>query len=90
MLTTLPRVCGLWLGRIFPGLGAKQASDIDTQIANMERLIQDDRERMTNEFVAMEAAQAKINQQMTFLLQNFGSSSLLPSTSSSSSSSTGG
>jgi flagellar hook-associated protein 2 len=69
----------------------KQASDIDTQIANMERLIAQDRTRLTNEFVAMETAQAKINQQMTFLQQNFGSTtSLIPSTPSSSTSSTGG
>jgi flagellar capping protein FliD len=65
----------------------KQASDIDTQIANMERVIAQDRQRMTDEFVAMETAQAKINQQMSFLQQNFGSTSLIPSTPSSSSTS---
>jgi flagellar hook-associated protein 2 len=65
----------------------KQASDIDTQIANMERLIAQDRQRMTDEFVSMETAQAKINQQLSFLQQNFGSTSLIPSTPSSSSTS---
>ena len=67
----------------------KQSGDIDTQIANMERVIAQDRQRMTDEFVTMEAAQAKLNQQLSFLQQNFGSTSLLPSTSTSSSSTTG-
>ena len=52
----------------------KQSADIDTSIAAMERRITDDQTRLTNEFVAMETAQAKIKQQATYLTQ-FGSTS---------------
>jgi flagellar hook-associated protein 2 len=62
-----------------------EASDIDTQIADMERRIQDDRQRMIDEFTAMEKAEAKINQQMTYLMQALGGSSAASSSSSSSS-----
>jgi flagellar hook-associated protein 2 len=51
----------------------KQAGDIDTQIADLERIVQSNRQRMIDSFVAMEEAQAKINQQLQFLLQRFGS-----------------
>src|SRR5690606_27573093 len=51
----------------------RQASDIDVQIADLERLVQSNRERLKESFVAMERAQATINQQMQFLLQRFGS-----------------
>jgi flagellar hook-associated protein 2 len=50
----------------------RQASDIDVQIADLERLVQANRERLTESFIAMERAQATINQQMQFLLQRFG------------------
>jgi flagellar capping protein FliD len=50
----------------------KQSTDIDTNIANMERKILDDQDRMTSEFVAMETAQAAINQQKQYLTQAFG------------------
>jgi flagellar hook-associated protein 2 len=53
----------------------KQASSIDTQIADMERVIQADKERMIEEFTAMETAQATINQQLSYLLKTFGGSS---------------
>jgi flagellar hook-associated protein 2 len=53
----------------------QQATDVDTQVANMERLITSDQDRMTQEFVAMESAQQKINQQLSFLQQRFGGSS---------------
>ncbi|HYG21645.1 MAG TPA: flagellar filament capping protein FliD [Verrucomicrobiae bacterium] len=51
----------------------KQASDIDKQILDMERLVQANKERMTASFVSMETAQAKINQQLQYLLKNFSS-----------------
>ncbi len=49
-------------------------SDIDKQIEEMERLVQAQKERLTASFVAMETAQAKINQQMQFLQKNLASS----------------
>jgi len=49
----------------------KQSTDIDTQIANLEKRVTADQTRMTNEFVAMETAQAKINQELSYLSQNF-------------------
>jgi flagellar hook-associated protein 2 len=52
-----------------------QSSDIDQQIADMERLIQQDQQRMLDEFSVMEQARAQINQQMQFLQQRFGTSS---------------
>jgi flagellar hook-associated protein 2 len=53
----------------------RQSTDINNQIAAMERTIQADQTRLTNEFVAMEQAQAQINQQLTYLTQRFYSSS---------------
>lgn len=50
----------------------KQSAEIDTQIADMERLIAAHKETLTNSFIAMETAQAKINQQLQFLQQRFG------------------
>lgn len=52
----------------------KASSNIDTQIADLERIVQANSDRLTESFIAMEAAQAKINQQLTFLQQRFGSS----------------
>src|SRR5882724_1044947 len=52
----------------------KASSDIDTNIASMERTILDDQDRMTSEFVAMETAQAQINQQKQYLNSAFGTS----------------
>jgi flagellar capping protein FliD len=53
----------------------KQSADIDTQISNIEAQVQVYQTQMTNEFVAMETAQATINQQLAFLTQSFGGSS---------------
>lgn len=51
-----------------------QSSDIDNQIAAMERTILADQQRMTHEFTAMETAMAQINQQKQYLAQYLGSS----------------
>jgi flagellar hook-associated protein 2 len=45
----------------------KQASGIDEQIAGLERIVQANRSRMIDSFVAMEKAQASINQQLQYL-----------------------
>ena len=51
----------------------KQANAIDDQIEKMERIIAADKARMTASFVAMETAQANINQQLAYLTKTFGS-----------------
>ena len=48
-----------------------QSKAIDTQVANMEKQVQAEKQRLTAGFVAMEEAQAKVNQQMQFLSQRF-------------------
>jgi flagellar hook-associated protein 2 len=53
----------------------KASTSIDTQIADLERIVQANSDRLTESFIAMEEAQAKINQQLTFLQQRFGTSS---------------
>lgn len=53
----------------------KQSAAIDQQVSDMERLIQADKDRLTNSFVAMEEAQAKTNQELTYLTKTFGGSS---------------
>ncbi|HET7625403.1 MAG TPA: flagellar filament capping protein FliD [Verrucomicrobiae bacterium] len=53
----------------------KQSNDIDTNIANMERTILADQDRLTNSFIAMESAQSQINQQMQYLSQFINSGS---------------
>lgn len=53
----------------------KQSTDIDTQIADLERIVQADSDRMTQSFIAMESAQAQINQQLKYLQNQFGGSS---------------
>jgi flagellar hook-associated protein 2 len=53
----------------------KRSADIDTQISAIETQVQAYQTQMTNEFVAMETAEAKTNQQMQFLNQNFGGTS---------------
>ncbi|MEW6304179.1 MAG: flagellar filament capping protein FliD [Verrucomicrobiota bacterium] len=50
----------------------REAANIDTQISDLERIVQANRQRLTDSFVAMEVAQAKINQQLQFLAQRFG------------------
>jgi flagellar hook-associated protein 2 len=50
----------------------KQVTNLDDQIAEQERYVQNVREQMVRSFLAMENAQAKANQQLSFLLQRFG------------------
>lgn len=49
----------------------KQSSRIDDQITDMEKQVQFNRQRMIDSFLAMEKAQAQVNQQMQFLAQRF-------------------
>ncbi|MHB9008180.1 MAG: flagellar filament capping protein FliD, partial [Limisphaerales bacterium] len=51
---------------------ATQATTIDTQVADLERIVQASRQRMIDNFVAMETAQARMAQQLQFLTQRFG------------------
>ena len=53
---------------------ATQATTIDTQVADLERIVQASRQRMIDNFVAMETAQARMAQQLQFLTQRFGTS----------------
>ncbi len=48
----------------------KQASNINSQIEGMERLVQANRETLISRFIAMESAQARANQQLQFLAGN--------------------
>jgi len=48
-----------------------QITSIDKQIADHERRVKSNREALIRSFVAMESAQAKINQQMSFLASRF-------------------
>jgi flagellar hook-associated protein 2 len=54
---------------------SKQIADIDTQIADMERTVLANQDRLIQSFVAMEKARATINQQMEYLTKQFGTSS---------------
>ena len=49
----------------------KQSSDIDSKIADMERVVQANRQQMIDEFTAMETAQSQSNQQLQYLQKNF-------------------
>ncbi len=49
----------------------KQSTDIDANIATMERKITADQQTLTDSFVAMETAQAKITQQQQYLTKAF-------------------
>lgn len=49
----------------------KQSSEIDTQITDMEKRVQSNRQRLIDSFVLMETAQQTINQQLKFLQQRF-------------------
>jgi flagellar hook-associated protein 2 len=49
----------------------KQSSTIDVQISDMERLVQNDIQRMTDSFIAMESASARSNQQLAYLQKQF-------------------
>ena len=54
---------------------SEQIAEIDTQVADLERIVQSNRERLIESFIAMEQAQAQINQQLQFLMQRFGNTS---------------
>ena len=51
----------------------KEIASIDTQISDLERIVEANRLRLIDSFIAMEKAQAQINQQLQFLMQRFGS-----------------
>ncbi|MGZ8901413.1 MAG: flagellar filament capping protein FliD, partial [Limisphaerales bacterium] len=51
----------------------KEIAGIDTQITDLERIVESNRLRLIDSFIAMETAQAQINQQLQFLMQRFGS-----------------
>ena len=53
---------------------SREIAGIDTQIADLERIVQSNRLRLIDSFIAMETAQAQINQQLQFLMQRFGGS----------------
>lgn len=46
-----------------------QSKSIDDQIADMEKIVQSNRQRLIDQFVALERAQAQSNQQLQFLQQ---------------------
>lgn len=50
---------------------AKQSTQIDQQVIEMEKQVQSFRQRLVDGFLAMEKAQSQINQQMQFLTQRF-------------------
>ena len=50
----------------------KQSSAIDTQVTDLEKRVQANRQRLIDSFVQMETAQQTINQQLKFLQQRFG------------------
>lgn len=52
----------------------KQSGEIDTQIADLERIVQADTDRMNASFVAMETAQSNLKQQLAYLTKQFGAS----------------
>lgn len=49
-----------------------QIAELSNQMTTQERLVLDSRQRMINQFVSMETAQQKINQQLEFLQKRFG------------------
>ncbi len=54
---------------------SSQASAMDTDIESLERIVQQNRQRMIDSFVAMEAAQQRINQQLQYLQKQLASTS---------------
>jgi flagellar hook-associated protein 2 len=54
----------------------KQSTDIDAQVANLEKTIASDSAHWTTEFQAMELAQSQINQQLNYLTQQINSGNL--------------
>jgi len=53
----------------------EQTTDIDDQMARMESLVEMRKQSLIDGFVAMELAQQKINQQMSFLSAKFSGQS---------------
>jgi flagellar capping protein FliD len=53
---------------------SKDISAIDTQINDLERIVQSNKESLTQKFINMETAQQQINQQLQVLAQRFGTS----------------
>ena len=53
----------------------KQSSAIDTQVTDLEKRVQTNRQRMIDSFVQMETIQQTINQQLKYLQQRFPSTS---------------
>ena len=49
----------------------KQSSEIDTQVTDLEKRVQANRQRLIDSFVQMETAQSSLNQQLKFLQQRF-------------------
>ena len=49
----------------------KQATDINTQIADLEKQVTANSDRLTQSFLAMETAQANINQQLAYIQKSF-------------------
>ncbi len=49
-----------------------QAGDIDVDIENLERVVQQNRQRMIDSFIAMETIQQRVNQQLQFLQKQLG------------------
>ena len=50
----------------------KQSQGIDAQIAALESNVQVHKQELTSQFVAMETAQSRINQQLQYLTKSFG------------------
>lgn len=50
---------------------SRQLSGLDTQIADQEKLVLSHRTQLVNSFVAMETAQANVNQQLAYLAKTF-------------------
>lgn len=52
----------------------KEIASINTQISDLERVVQSNKESLIQRFITMETTQAQINQQLQFLQQRFGAS----------------
>jgi flagellar hook-associated protein 2 len=49
----------------------RQVKDIDTQVADIEKLVLANRQRLIDSFISMETAQQKINSQLQYLAKTF-------------------
>lgn len=54
------------------GLMTRQSAGLDDRVAELEKIVQTNRQRLINTFIAMEKAQAQMNQQLQFLMQQLG------------------